>query len=278
MTILTPEDKAALDRMRKFVAHIDENEDSYNYQGGTRQMREDDGRIVRLALRENPFDENRSTSRSLPNAVMQTTTTNCFRACVATVLRLGIDEVPTACDGATWDWDAFQDWLAKRGLQAIEIGFGNGGTIYPVRQPVRCILSGKSPRECPSGRHGVVGLLLGLEGFELEHDPHQSGDWIDGDPTHATFFVSIRDDEPDMKAIHRSLCEVERGEYRPIEDVVESLRAGTEQINEASRNLSDVFDRRHVPVECSHRYEYFSGTNSYFLCVYCGHRENVKCE
>lgn len=129
--------------------------------------------------------------RCLPNAVRQTRPTNCFQACVATLLGIPIDEVPDACDGAKWDWDAFQDWLASRGLQAIEIGFGNGGTIYPVRQPVPCIVTGLSPRECTTGRHAVVGELLGLEGFRLLHDPHPSELWIDGEPTHAVFFVSI---------------------------------------------------------------------------------------
>lgn len=129
--------------------------------------------------------------RRLPNAVRQTRPTNCFQACVATVLGVPIDEVPDACDGAKWDWNAFQDWLASRGLQAIEIGFGNGGTIYPVRQPVPCIVTGLSPRECTTGRHAVVGELLGLEGFRLLHDPHPSELWIDGEPTHAVFFVSI---------------------------------------------------------------------------------------
>jgi hypothetical protein len=129
--------------------------------------------------------------RRLPNAVSQTTATNCFRACVASVLNLAIDEVPEACDGASWDWDAFQDWLALRGMQAIEIGFGNGGTIYPVRKPVLCIVTGESPRECVTGRHAVVAELLGLEGFRLLHDPHGSEMWIHGEPTHAMFFVPI---------------------------------------------------------------------------------------
>lgn len=129
--------------------------------------------------------------RRIPNPVRQTTPTNCFRACVAMVLDLPIDDVPAACDGATWDWDAFQDWLAGRGLQLIEIGFGNGGTIYPVRKPVRCIITGKSHRECKSGQHAVVGSLLGLEGFSLDNDPHPSDLWIDGEPTHAGFFVPM---------------------------------------------------------------------------------------
>lgn len=139
-------------------------------------------------------DELEAKKRRLPNAVKQTTPTNCFRACVATVLNIPIDEVPIACDGdgAHWNWDAFQDWLAGRGLQAIEVTFGNGGTIYPVRKPVTCILTGKSPRECTTGLHAVVAEFRGLEGFWLLHDPHPSESWIeDGDPTHATFFVAI---------------------------------------------------------------------------------------
>lgn len=123
--------------------------------------------------------------------VMQSRPTNCFQACVASVLGLPIDEVPEACDGAKWDWDAFQDWLATRGMQAIEVGFGNGGTLYPVRKPVLCIVTGKSPRECVTGAHAVVGELVGVEGFRVLHDPHSSQAGFEGEPTHATFFVSI---------------------------------------------------------------------------------------
>lgn len=130
--------------------------------------------------------------RRLPNAVRQDRPTNCFQACVASVLGVPITEVPDACDGTTWDWDAFQDWLGSRGLQAIEVGFGNEGTIYPVTKPVLCILTGPSPRECPTGRHAVVAEFIGLEGFQLLHDPHQSELWIDGEPTHAVFFVECR--------------------------------------------------------------------------------------
>lgn len=125
--------------------------------------------------------------------VKQTRPTNCFQACVAMVLNISIDEVPSACDGTSWDWDAFQDWLITRDLQAIEVGFGNGRTIYPVRKPVTCIITGKSPRECTTGRHAVVGRLLGLEGFELLYDPHPSNTGFEGEPTHAVFFVSTND-------------------------------------------------------------------------------------
>jgi hypothetical protein len=134
--------------------------------------------------------------RQVPNSdgVMQNTPTNCFSACVATVLGIDIGDVPIACDGATWDWDGFQNWLAKHGLQAIEVGFGNGGTIYPITYPVPCILTGNSPRECTTGRHAVVATFIGLEGFECTHDPHISKNWIDGEPTHALFFVDVAPD------------------------------------------------------------------------------------
>lgn len=138
-------------------------------------------------------------TKNIPNPVMQTTPTNCFRACVASVLDVPIEEVPEACDGATWDWDAFQDWLFMRDMQAIEIGFGNGGTLYPTRRPVWCIVTGESPREgTVTGRHAVVARLCGLEGFELIHDPHPSRLWIKGEPTHAVFFVPL---DPTLKTL-----------------------------------------------------------------------------
>ncbi len=146
-----------------------------------------------LAMSSNAFGgDSMNELRTIPNAVKQTTPTNCFRACVATVLRLPIEDVPAGCDGATWDWDAFQEWLASRNLQAVEMTFGSGGTIYPVSRRVPCILSGKSPRECVTGMHAVVAEMLpNIQGFDLIHDPHASDSWIDGDPTHATFFCSL---------------------------------------------------------------------------------------
>ena len=128
---------------------------------------------------------------NLPNKVMQVTGTDCFRACVATVLACDIDRVPEACDGTKWDWDAFQNWLADQGLQAVEMTFENGGTLYPVSDPVRCIVTGPSPRPCLTGRHAVVANFVGQDGFILLHDPHPEQKWLAGDPTHAVFFVPI---------------------------------------------------------------------------------------
>lgn len=129
---------------------------------------------------------------NLPNRYEQISGTDCFRACVAYVLGIDISAVPEACDGASWDWNVFQHWLADQGMQAVEMTFENGGTLYPVVAPVRCILSGESPRECLTGKHAVVADFIGLNGFELIHDPHPSKSWIVGEPTHATFFVPHR--------------------------------------------------------------------------------------
>lgn len=130
-----------------------------------------------------------SARLKIPNGVFQPTPTSCFRACVATVLGIPISDVPAACDGETWDWSAFQRWLGSRGLRAIEVGFENGGTLYSVETPVPCIVTGPSPRPCKTGRHAVVGELVGVDGFRLLHDPHPARLWLAGEPTHATFFV-----------------------------------------------------------------------------------------
>ena len=126
-----------------------------------------------------------------PGGVRQTTGTNCFRACVASVLGIGIGEVPEGCDGAMWDWDSFQDWLGERGMQCVEMCLVDGVVFYPTRKPVVCILTGVSPRECVTGRHAVVGEFLGVEGFRIVFDPHSSNDGLIGEPTHACFFVPV---------------------------------------------------------------------------------------
>ena len=142
-------------------------------------------RVVGGIRKVDPMND-RSLSRGVPNFVKQTKPTNCMAACVASLLKVPIESVP-GVDGVAWDWDAFQAWLAARGLQAIEMYFGNGGTLYPVAVNVPCILSGESPRG-NGKKHAVCAVFTGLN-FELTHDPHESNQWIDGEPTHATFFV-----------------------------------------------------------------------------------------
>jgi hypothetical protein len=123
--------------------------------------------------------------------VEQPTPTSCFRACVATVLDVPVEHVPTACDGDTWDWDAFQEWLAGFGLQAIELILDDRPILYPIPRQAPVIITGNSPRECVTGRHAVVGRCRGLMGFDYVHDPHPDGTFLTGEPTHLIFFTLL---------------------------------------------------------------------------------------
>lgn len=123
----------------------------------------------------------------------QPTPTSCFRACVATIFGVPVDDVPKCCDGDSWDWTAFQRWLARHlGMQAVELWLNPDRPIlYPVPFRIPVIVTGPSPRPCLSGRHAVVGVTKGLDGFEMLHDPHESGEFLGGDPTHVVFFALI---------------------------------------------------------------------------------------
>lgn len=163
---------------------------------------------------------------------MQPTPTSCFRACVATILGLGVDDVPKCCDGNSWDWEAFQEWLADtRQMQAVEVHLeaASCGVIYPIPRRIPVIVTGKSKRPCPSGRHAVVAMTVGMDGFELLHDPHPSSDGLDGEPTHVVFFCQMKPDattpepsgdvrEPDLKDLAADFatewCDGDYGEIR----------------------------------------------------------------
>jgi len=106
-----------------------------------------------------------------PRAVVQTTKTNCFRACVATVLNVPIEIVPEECDGAKWDFDVFQRWLLDEyRLQAVEITLNLSAAVSPVSVPVLCILTMESSEET-TGKHCLVAYTDGEEGYRVLHDP-----------------------------------------------------------------------------------------------------------
>jgi hypothetical protein len=89
---------------------------------------------------------------------------NCFSACVASLLHLGIDEVPYFMSNPG-DWFVrFADWLKPFGLFPLHLQVK--GWDVP---DVYCILGGKSPR----GPHAVVGLST-----RMVHDPHPSRDGL----------------------------------------------------------------------------------------------------
>jgi len=103
---------------------------------------------------------------------------NCFSACVASLLELGIDDVPYFMGGVadgkgdddpcTW-FDRFQSWLAAYGLWAVCFDASNEFVPSGLH-----ILSGKSPRGKKSDDlHSVV-----ANGIHVVHDPHKSRDGL----------------------------------------------------------------------------------------------------
>lgn len=117
------------------------------------------------------------------------TSGDCFRACVASVLELPIEEVPHFCSpavmagGVGW-WAFFLDWCWLRGIEVLCFwpdhgdrprwwsirtpSYGAPGTSgSPVPPPGYSILTGLSPRNHATGGMHAVVCLDGV----LAHDP-----------------------------------------------------------------------------------------------------------
>jgi len=106
---------------------------------------------------------------------------DCFRACVASVLELPIEEVPHFV--STDDWIACtQQWLKEKGLQFIEVQYNSMMFDHFKLYGLYHMMTGPSPR-FPGSLHCCVAL----DG-KIVHDPHpdRSGlagsedDWLVG--------------------------------------------------------------------------------------------------
>ncbi len=97
---------------------------------------------------------------------------NCLAACLATLLRLDIDEVPGffSDDSGTWR-EKMGAWLVERGWGHLCIA----GPPPEMLGPAMSIVSGKSPRG--DWLHATV-----WRGRELLHDPHPSRAGLEGEP------------------------------------------------------------------------------------------------
>lgn len=105
---------------------------------------------------------------------------DCLRACVASLLELGADEVPNF-RLADDQWGAMQDWLAGRGLTAIRV---RPDGLYP-RLNAHCIVTGDSPRNS-TVLHAVVGKIED-DTIHVVHDPHPENTGLNGPPQWLTF-------------------------------------------------------------------------------------------
>jgi hypothetical protein len=98
---------------------------------------------------------------------------NCFAACVASILDLPIGSVPNFAGEHGDDWEAAaSEWLHRRGLSFLTIGFANYETFagtYFADVGSFCILSG--PSTYVGRGHAVVGVVTEQGAIALKHDP-----------------------------------------------------------------------------------------------------------
>lgn len=108
---------------------------------------------------------------------------NCFAACVASIMELGLDDVPDLAGPE--QLDKLETWLKTRGLSYVEVTlrprsgkdgdmlferFGLNGTGY-------IIAGGKSPRG--DWEHAIVVRVNNADNrVEFIHDPHPDRTWI----------------------------------------------------------------------------------------------------
>lgn len=114
---------------------------------------------------------------------------DCFRACIASILELPIEDVPHFVAIEHDWWGETQKWFHARGLSALWMNLSS--ELCPLvhwADAHYCILSGKSPRG--DFKHAVVGQIdPGGWGFKVVHDPHPSGAGIAGDPETVMFLL-----------------------------------------------------------------------------------------
>ncbi len=117
---------------------------------------------------------------------------NCYAACVASILEVGLDKVRNFCS-FEGDWQRTTNkWLSNNhgySLLSIELE-ENTLPINCLADKTWCLLSGKSPRGDYS--HCIVGQYR-LEGqghkVYFVHDPHPDNTMIIGWPTSVDFFI-----------------------------------------------------------------------------------------
>ena len=86
---------------------------------------------------------------------------NCLEACVASIMEVGIDEVPDFPCGASW-FGKLEEWAALRGFECIYVP-----VHWPIQPVGYYIMNGP-------GRRGLRHSVVAHDGI-MVHDPHPSG-------------------------------------------------------------------------------------------------------
>jgi len=107
---------------------------------------------------------------------------NCFSACVATILGVGLADVPNDPGTGRRVW---RDYLDRFGLGMLTVQLGAG---WPP-EGAYCIAGGKSARGLP---HAVVWFFEPDGAGKMVFDPHPDSTGLVGPPEDLTFFVALR--------------------------------------------------------------------------------------
>jgi hypothetical protein len=119
---------------------------------------------------------------------------NCFPACIASLLEVPLESL--AIDPSEEHWlETTQIALKPHGLFYLEIRL-DVAVNYPTyaMEDRLCVMTGKSPRG--DFWHSMVGRIGHNHKdntviYERVHDPHPSGDGIEGNPKAIGFLVKI---------------------------------------------------------------------------------------
>lgn len=122
---------------------------------------------------------------------------NCFAACLASLLEISIDEVPSPSIDDREDWSApgrywhrISRFLHERGLHMVEIdrdrtdGVEFSSAAYLEDPGFYWIATGLSPRG--SFLHSVI-----CRDAQIVHDPHPDGTGIEGGVVKAAYLVPL---------------------------------------------------------------------------------------
>lgn len=119
---------------------------------------------------------------------------NCFPACLASVLGIGLDEIPHFHElhrSAEHALDAMVAWSRPRGFVMMTFDWSEWPRRY-LPPGHLFVGGGKSPRG--DYHHAVVCEIIAADpGWRVVHDPHPSGDGLDGALLNFDLFIPILD-------------------------------------------------------------------------------------
>ena len=133
---------------------------------------------------------------------------DCWAACVASVLGIGVAAVPQFGhpedeENPVW-FREFQEWLAPRGFVALNVdttvrsGKSFPLTTYGAAGPLLGIVSGRSPRG--EWDHATVWKFTPDGGARMLHDPHKSRGGL-ATITDTTFIIALATPAPAVDEI-----------------------------------------------------------------------------